>query len=182
MSPLNSALSEMHDIRTERLLLRRPKDSDWKAISVLRTDPEINKYVKRSSAPTQCDALAFISRINNDIDKGTIRYWAITLHDDDVMIGSICLWNFSMAQKTAEVGYDLHSRHQGVGIMSEAISTVLKLGFISYDLESITAYTHKNNARSKILLMKHGFDLTDRKDAANKDNLIYQIRKSNQYR
>ena len=45
------------ELETDRLLLTRLKTSDWKMISFLRSDQEVNKFVKRSSAATQEEAL-----------------------------------------------------------------------------------------------------------------------------
>lgn len=45
------------ELETDRLILTRLKISDWKMISFLRSDQEVNKFVKRSSAATQEEAL-----------------------------------------------------------------------------------------------------------------------------
>ena len=37
------------------------------------------------------------------------------------MIGSICLWNFTDNQKSAEIGYDLSPKYQRKGIMNEIV-------------------------------------------------------------
>jgi [ribosomal protein S5]-alanine N-acetyltransferase len=38
------------EIETERLLLRRLRPSDWKVVSYLRSDKEVNAFVKRPIA------------------------------------------------------------------------------------------------------------------------------------
>lgn len=92
------------------------------------------------------------------------------------MIGSISLWNFSEDRKTAEVGYDLGTAFQGMGIMNEALVSILDFGFKELSLETIEAYTHRNNEKSKKLLKNCGFALVEGSiDPDNKDNLIYKI-------
>lgn len=166
-------------IKTERLLLRKPKTTDWEMVSYLRSDKEINKYVKRPSAESKEKALEFITKINNGISNNDLLYWAITEQNNDQMIGSICLWNFSADRKTAEVGYDLSPKSQGKGMMNESLKGVLEFGFVNLKLDLIEAYTHQKNEPSKKMLERNGFELlVDKKDIDNQDNVVYQIRKS----
>ncbi|MDN5202819.1 GNAT family N-acetyltransferase [Fulvivirgaceae bacterium BMA10] len=166
------------EIKTERLFLRRLKHSDWKMISYLRSDKKINEFVKRPPAELKEKALEFISKINRGIENRDIYYWTITERNNDKMIGSICLWNFSKDRKIAEVGYDLSLSFQRMGIMNESLKSVLEFGFKNLYLEFIEAYTHRLNESSKKLLERNGFDLVKgKKDADNQDNIIYKLTK-----
>ena len=163
------------EIKTKRLLLRRPKASDWEMIAYLRSDKEINKFIKRPSAESKEKALEFISKTNSGIEKQTLLYWIITKKNNDQMIGSICLWNFSKDRKIAEVGYDLSPKFQGQGIMDESLKSILDFGFKNLHLDLIEAYTHHKNEPSKKLLERNKFKLiVDKKDQYNSDNIIYE--------
>ena len=164
-------------IKTERLLLRELKQSDWEVISYLRSNLDVNKFVKRSSAETKAKALEFISKISNGIKKQNFYYWSVSEKSNIEMIGSVCLWNFSEDKKTAEIGYDLNPKFQRKGIMNEALKSVLKFGFKNLKLETIVAFTHKENISSKKLLERNRFKMIqERKDEHNKDNIIYEIK------
>ncbi|WP_298508869.1 GNAT family N-acetyltransferase [uncultured Kordia sp.] len=166
------------EIQTERLLLKRLGNADWEIISFLRSDKTVNEFVKRPSAETKEKALAFIEKINNGIDNQLLYYWKITEKDASEMIGSICLWNFSEDKKTAEVGYDLHPKHQGKGIMNETLKGIIEFGFQKLNLDLIEAYTHRQNESSKKLLKKNGFTLIEGKiDPDNADNSVYELKK-----
>lgn len=163
------------ELKTERLFLRKPVESDWEMISYLRTDKEVNKLVKRPSAGTKEKAIDFIEKTVEGIDTGKIYYWCISLKTHPEMIGSICLWNISEDRKTAETGYDLNPGFQGKGIMQEAMQCVLDFGFNTLHLKMIEAYTHHKNEPSKNLLVRNNFILNKkRKDRDNKDNAIYE--------
>lgn len=163
------------EIKTERLFLRRLKQSDWEMISYLRSDKEVNEFVKRPSAESKEKALEFISKTNRGIENREIYYWTITERKRDEMIGSICLWKFSKDLKIAEVGYDLNPNFQGKGIMNESLKSVIGFGFINLNLESIEAYTHRQNDSSKKLLERNGFVIVKgKKDKHNQDNIIYK--------
>lgn len=171
-------LSPFPILKTQRLVLRRLKQSDWEMVSYLRSDTEVNEYVKRPSAETKEKALEFITKINSGIDNRNIYYWVITDRTNNQMIGSICLWNFSKDQKTAEVGYDLSPKFQGKGIMNESLISALDYGFKNLDLDLIEAFTHRKNESSKNLLERNRFVLTEkRKDENNQDNIIYELKR-----
>lgn len=166
------------EITTERLFLRRLKQSDWEMISYLRSDKGVNKFVKRPNADSKEKALEFISKTNKGIDDQNLYYWTITEKNSPEMIGSICLWNLSKDRKTAEVGYDLSPKFQGKGIMNESLRSILEFGFKNLNLDFIEAYTQKNNESSKKLLERNGFILIpDKKDEDNHENIIYEIKK-----
>ena len=166
------------EIITNRLLLRRLKESDWAMISYLRTDKEVNKYLQRPEAKSKEEALQFITKIHLAIENQESYYWAITLAQNERLIGSISLWHFSSDKKTAEVGYDLSPGFQKKGIMDEALKGILDFGFNNLSLDIIEAYTHKHNEPSKILLIRNHFELVAGKnDDGNKNNIIYEIKK-----
>lgn len=170
--------NQFTEIKTERLVLRKLKNSDWEMISYLRSDKQVNEFVKRPNANSKEKALEFISKINLGIDATTSFYWAITKKESEQMIGSICLWNFSKDQKRAEVGYDLSPDFQRKGIMNEALKSILKFGFETLNLNLIEACTHKNNESSKKLLERNDFKLVvGKKDDDNQDLIIYEVKK-----
>ncbi len=165
-------------LTSPRLILRQVTEADLPAIQFLRSDPVVNQFVQRSQARTQEEALAFLHKINSGIKKEEILYWGICLKENGAMIGSICLWNFSEDRRTAEVGYDLMPSCQRLGIMDEALKTVLHYGFETLDLAEVVAYTQHNNEPSTKLLERNQFlQLPDRTDAHNPLNVIYQLKR-----
>ncbi|MFT5915664.1 MAG: ribosomal-protein-alanine N-acetyltransferase [Bacteroidia bacterium] len=70
--------SQFPTIETERLVLRRLVESDWRMISYLRSDKEVNQFVERSSAESKEKALGFISKTNLEIENNALLYWVMT--------------------------------------------------------------------------------------------------------
>lgn len=166
-------------LKSKRLILRLVNHDDGEAVLFLRSDKEVNKYISRPKPKDLEEAAAFITKTIDGIRVGEIIYWAITLTNDDQMIGSICLWNFSSDFKRAEIGYDLSPRLQNQGIMSESMSLVLEFGFKELGLYQIEAFTHFANASSIRLLKKFGFKLMpDLIDENNKNNRVFHIHMS----
>ena len=167
-------LKDFSEIKTERLLLRAPQLSDWEMISYLRSDELINKFVNRKAAPTRIEAQKFINRIRQEILDHKIYYWSIIYRNE--MIGSICLWNISIENETAEVGYDLATKFQKQGFMQEAMQAILHFGFDQLDLKVIEAFTHRENESSISMLRKNKFKLLAGKvDPDNQTNLIFYL-------
>ena len=165
-------------LQTERLRLRQVVETDIDRIDFLRSDAEINKYIKRAEPQTRELAKAHIELISQGFLNNKCIEWGITQKTAPLLLGSICLWNYSEDLKTAEVGYGMDTEFQGKGIMSEALQAVLRFGFEEFKFETIEAFTHAENKASRNLLEKAGFTLiVDKKDEGNPDNVIYAINK-----
>jgi ribosomal-protein-alanine N-acetyltransferase len=144
-------------LKTERLTLRQLLNSDDTEIFTLRSNDNVNKYLDRKPCSSITDAQQFITAIHENIQKNDSVYWAIILNGTEKLIGTICLFNFSPHNSTAETGYELLPDFQGKGIMQEAASTVIDYAFQQLRLHSIEAYTHSENQRSARLLDKLHF-------------------------
>jgi ribosomal-protein-alanine N-acetyltransferase len=142
---------------TQRLVLRKMEFSDENEISDLRSNEEVNKYIDRPKKINLADARYFIQFINKGISNHEWLYWAITLKNNNQLIGTICLWHFSEEKQTAETGYELLPKFHGKGIMKEALTQVIEFGFTLLNLKSIEAYTHVENTGSIRLLENAGF-------------------------
>lgn len=165
-------------INTLRLSLRQLSLQDAEEVLFLRSDAEVNEFIKRQTPTKIQDAIDFVNKIELSYAKREALSWVISLKNDPKMVGSICLWNFSADRKTGEVGYDLHPSFQNKGIMTEALKEVLAFGFNRLDLEKIVAFTHRDNENSKNLLTKNGFELMEQEtDPDNEDNIIFSISK-----
>ena len=166
------------ELQTSRLQLRSFSEEDYAQVFFLRSDKEVNKYIKRVYPKKIEEAIAFVNKVQSSMKNGENVNWAICQKEDPKMMGSICLWNFSSDHKTGEVGYDLHPDYQNMGYMNEAMKAVLRFGFEELQLDHIKAYTHHSNESSKKLLKNNGFVvLPDEKDVDNKDNIILSLSK-----
>lgn len=164
-------------IETERLILRQLDIKDANDIFVLRTDEEVSKFLERRTINTIEQAEQFINKMNNGISMSEWIFWAIGLKNDSRLIGTICLWGFSEENSNAEIGYELMPNYQGKGIMQEAIESVIKYGFETLKLKSLSAYAHKDNLKSIALLERNDFVDETHKDKNNAlgHDIIYRL-------
>lgn len=144
-------------LHTERLLLRQTEETDAEEIFFLRSDPQMLKYLDRLPAKSIDEAIAWIKMINDNVVKNDGITWAVTLKNEPKLIGSISLWNIQKNHYRSEIGYVLHTAHQGKGLMNEVMGAVLDYGFRQMNLHSIEANVNPNNAASIKLLERNNF-------------------------
>ncbi len=157
---MTTNFSPFPKLTTNRLMLRQLKTTDAPALLILRSNDDVNKYLNRPKTTSMDATNAFIAKIENHINKNESIYWAIT-QKNDVLIGTICLYNFQPQTQLVEIGYELLPDYWGKGLISETISTVLEYAFTSMLVKTITAFSLKENLKSAAVLLKNNFILDD---------------------
>jgi len=163
-------------LTSQRLRLRRLTSEDVQEIYNLRSNESVNLHLDRKPAQSVDDARIFIEKINAFIDRNEGLYWAICLKENPRLIGTICYFDFSETEESAEIGYELHPFYQHKGIMHEALSVVLPFGFQTLGLKSIIAVLSVKNENSIRLLEKNRFRL-EPVGAKPEDNMVKYVRK-----
>jgi len=156
------------------LRLRRLTSEDAQEIYSLRSNESVNLYLDRQPALSLDDAHVFIEKINATIDKNDGIYWAICLKENPRLIGTICYFDFSETEESAEIGYELHPFYQHKGIMHEALSVIIPFGFQTLGLKSIAAVLSADNENSIRLLEKNRF--RQEPDGVDDNKLVKYVR------
>ena len=172
---LNRTFTSFPILTTERLTLRQLVIADEQEIFTLRSDGEINKYLDRQVSNTIDDARNFINKVNENINKNDSLYWAITLSDKNILVGTICLFGFSDENYKCEIGYELLTNFQGQGIMNEAVGKVIDYAFNTIKVKIIEASLHRDNLSSIKLLEKFSFRNLNEPDKTNPDLICYHL-------
>jgi ribosomal-protein-alanine N-acetyltransferase len=172
---LNNVINPFPILTTERLVLRKLTPNDEQAIFTLRTDMEVNKYLDRPICNNVEDARKFIQTINENIDNNKALYWAISLADNNILVGTICLFSFSKEHKNCEIGYELLPNYQAQGIMKEAVEKVMDYAFNTLQVKTIEAFVHRNNQPCIKLLEKFSFINSNKIDPENPALIGYTI-------
>lgn len=158
-----------HHMVLNNVLLKYIDTSDTKNIHKLRTDPEVNKFMKRDLNQSLEEIQFFIKE-----RMDTTHYFTIHTRDTQQFAGTITLWRINPEKNSAELGYALLPEFQGKSLMSSAIKLVLNYAIFTLKLNHIKAKTVRDNRKSRQLLEKNGFILLpDVIDENNSDNLIY---------
>lgn len=142
---------------SDRLRLRRITADDVYEVFALRSDPETMKYIPRPLAKTKLDAMDHITMVNKGVADNNSINWAITLKEDNKLIGMICLIRMQPENYRTEIGYILHPAFHGMGIMHEAVGTLINYAFNILGFHSLEAVIDPENKASEQVLLKHNF-------------------------
>jgi RimJ/RimL family protein N-acetyltransferase len=144
-------------IESERLRIRRFKDSDLAPFMAYRNDREVAKYQDWDSCEEQ-EARVFI-REAGAARAGVPGEWfgfAIESKQTGDLIGDCALRVDKDEPYRAEIGFTLAREHQGRGFALEAVSRLLDYAFDALGLHRIVAIADCRNAPSVALLERVG--------------------------
>jgi RimJ/RimL family protein N-acetyltransferase len=144
------------NLESQRLRLRKFKDSDLKPFLGYRNDPEIARYQSWESMSEQ-ETKDFI-RLQKEWTTFAIDEWrqiAIELQETEQLIGDCAVKIFDDARQ-AEIGFTVAREHQKQGYAYEAVSTLLDHLFCALELHRVIAIADCENASSISLLRKLG--------------------------
>jgi ribosomal-protein-alanine N-acetyltransferase len=169
-------------LTTKRFVLREINPADAPLIHELRSDRATNALIDRENSKGIEDAVLFIDKIKNIVERNEGLYWVISFENSANLIGTIGYWNFNLSDESAEIGYELLTAFRGQGIMSEALPRIIKFGFEQMNLKLITAFTTEENTNSVKLLEKFEFALSssdnDNTSQDNPDLLTFVLNRS----
>jgi RimJ/RimL family protein N-acetyltransferase len=152
-------------IRTDRLLMRRWRDSDREPFAALNADPETMRYFPATLDRPASDA--FVDRIESRFEQQGYGLWALELTDTGEFIGFTGLNplpdNVPGAGGT-EVGWRLarHAWHRGYA--TEAATAVLDVAFGRLGMNEIWSMTAVLNEPSQAVMRRLGLSEVARFD------------------
>jgi ribosomal-protein-alanine N-acetyltransferase len=175
---LNRNFNPFPILTTAKLTIRQLVINDEQEIFTLRSDSEINKYLDRKLSNSINDARNFINKVNENVNKNESLYWAITLSDRNILVGTICLFGLSDENDKCEIGYELLTNFQKQGIMKEALEKVIDYAFNTIKVQKIEAFFHRDNLSSIRLLDKFSFKQSNEPDTATPELICYHLSSS----
>ena len=165
----NFSFLPFKNLQSDRLLLRQITAADINEIFELRSDKEVMKYIPRPLCVTLEDAMLHINMIQQKIETNEGINWAITLKNDDKLIGYIGHYRIQWEHFRSEIGYMILPEFNGKGIVTEAIKLLIDYGFNDMKMHSLEGVIDPANTASARVLEKNGFV----KEAHFKENEFY---------
>ena len=144
-------------IESERLFLRRFRDSDLAPFVAYRNDPEVARYQSWDIFDER-EARAFVREMGS-AQPGVPGEWfqfAIESKETGGLIGDCALQVDGQEPYRAEIGFTLAREHQGRGFASEAVSRLLDYAFGVLGLHRVVAIADCRNESSLALLERIG--------------------------
>ena len=147
-------------MRTERLLMRRWRESDREPFAALNGDAETLKYFPSTLDRAASDTM--VDRIEACFDALGYGLWALEVAEGPDAGRFAGLTGLAVPTFTAhftpcvEVGWRLASWAWGRGYATEAASAALRYGFIEAGLDEVVSFTVPANFRSRAVMTRLG--------------------------
>jgi RimJ/RimL family protein N-acetyltransferase len=145
------------ELDTERLRLRRWRESDREPFAALNADPVVMEHFPALSSRAESDAM--VDRIEAHFDRRGFGLWAVEVRGGAPFVGFVGLStpmfdaHFTPA---VEVGWRLARAHWGPGYATEAARAAVDDGFVEHELDEIVAFTVPANFRSRRVMERLG--------------------------
>ena len=145
------------ELLTQRLLLRRWRDSDREPFAALNADPEVMRHFP--AVLDRADSDAGVERIEAGFDRYGYGLWALEVRDTGAFIGFTGLqWIPFRAHFTPalEVGWRLARSAWGYGYATEAAREALRVAFSHAGVREVVSMTTPANTRSQVVMRRLG--------------------------
>lgn len=137
------------ELSTNRLLLRRWRDSDREPFAALNADPVVMEHYP--ALLTRAESDAGVDRIETSFVTRGFGNWAVEVPGVADFIGYVGLSvpaYDAPFMPAVEIGWRLDRRHWGKGYATEGARAALAFGFSEIGLHEIVSFTVPANVRS----------------------------------
>lgn len=145
-------------LETERLILRKPKESDWKDIAEGCNNLEVSKHVLLMPHPYgENDAKEWIEIATKKWDEGSYEFF-IELKSEKKVIGGLGL-KVDENDKIGETGFWINQKYWRKGYITEALKALFDFAFDKLKLRKIESGAFAENEASNAIHKKMGYVL-----------------------
>jgi RimJ/RimL family protein N-acetyltransferase len=140
------------EIRTERLVLRKPRLEDLPTVVGACQDPDMPRFIPQVPVPYgEREGRVFLESVQRLWDESDDRTFAIC--ENDVLVGMVTL----ALHESATVGYWLAPSARGRGLMTEAVRAAVRWAREQHGIRRLQLWTHPENRASQAVAEQSGF-------------------------
>ena len=143
-------------IETERLILRRYKETDIDAIYDIITDKRLSTYIKYPEL-TKEQELECIKEWIKEADDSKYERWVIERKKDDAIVGNIDVNTVVKKHNHCNVGYTIRYDYWGNGYAAEALEEVSNHLLEESGYYLVECSCNELNKQSSRVMEKSGF-------------------------
>lgn len=144
-------------INAARVSLRMITEDDLDAIHTIYSDPRVMRYWSTPPLADMDAALKLLNGILKNYEQSALLKWGIARQTDGTLLGTCTIFNVSLDNGRAEIGYALASAHWGNGYMHESLQALLGHAFGELNLRRLEADVDPRNTNSIRTLERLGF-------------------------
>ena len=147
------------ELATDRLTLRRFEAEDAENMFYnWANDPEVTKYLTWPAYTQISDVEAYLKGKEADYARKDVYSWAIELNDLEQPIGDISVVSINEETESLEVGYCLGKKFWHQGIMTEALTEVIRFLLAEVGAGRVFAKHDTANSNSGKAMLSAGME------------------------
>lgn len=143
-------------IETERLVLRRYKESDLDYLYEIITDDRLIRYIKFPKL-TKEEELEYIRKCIKEADSSKYEKWVIELKSEGIVIGNISVNTINSKNNYCNVGYVIRYNYWDNGYATEALKVVSNYLLNERNYYLVECSCNELNIQSSKVILKAGF-------------------------
>ena len=144
-------------INATRVCLRSMSQTDIDPLFAVFSDPRVTRYWSTPPLTDREAAVTLLDEIQNSNRQNPMMKWGVAFLANDLLIGTVTLFNLDLSNGRAELGYALGREHWGHGYMQEALQALLSYAFDVLNLRRLEADVDPRNTASIRTLERLGF-------------------------
>ena len=144
-------------IVTPRVTLRWISEADVDGLYDVFSDPQVMRYWSSVPLANREAACKMQQEIAAGNQNETMLKWGLALRESNMLIGTTTLFNLSLDNGRAEIGYAMGRANWGKGYMNEALQALLSHAFEVMQLRRLEADVDPRNSASIRTLERLGF-------------------------
>jgi RimJ/RimL family protein N-acetyltransferase len=145
------------ELRSEELLLRRPRDADIETIAPAFLDPAVGG--EAGLPPVDADTLRIMLREQLPAmrERGLMAAYVIEDTRDATILGGTTFHHFDPMRDVVEVGYWLFVPARGRGVATRTVAAMVEYA-IAHGICRVEAHVRPENRASELVLERLGFE------------------------
>jgi [ribosomal protein S5]-alanine N-acetyltransferase len=149
--------TDLPELETDRLLLRKMRLDDADDMFAYASDPEVTRYVLWDTHRSVEDSTNFLRFATEGYERGDFLGWGLVLKASGAFVGT-CGMEVPDAPEhaRAELGYVLSREHWGRGLMPETVRRMIRFCFETMNLNRVEARCIAENTASARVMEKAG--------------------------
>ncbi len=166
-------------IKTQRLLIRPPCETDFADLYKLQSDPQVMQYIGRGIRDQEAVAKGLAQALTHQQKYG-FSLGSVFDQASGYFIGRAGLIHLGYDDnaKEIEVAYALCPAYWKMGYATEIAMALIEWGFQHLPLDALVAITHPDNQQSQHVLEKAGLRKIKEVEIYNVQHCYYEIQRS----
>lgn len=145
---IENVFSQLPQVNTDRIVLRRMRASDVDDIYAYASDPDVARYTSWAPHTSPDETRQFVRRVLDAYLEKRVANWGIELVSERKLIGTGGYGSWDLQNSTAEIGYVIGKPYWGQGLMTEAVGAMVDFGFRRMSLNRIVIRMDPRNVGS----------------------------------